>query len=192
LLVHESHYEAAVELMRAKVGALKLGDPLNPTSEMGPVNSRGHYNRVVGFIDGARRENAKLVTGGGRPKGEAFKRGYWIEPTVFADVTPDMTVAREEVFGPVVAIMKWRTTEDAIRIANATAYGLTAGIFTNDITQALTMAKRVESGVVTINGSGMHFVGVPFGGVKNSGLGGEEALEELLSYTQSKSVHIML
>jgi aldehyde dehydrogenase (NAD+)/betaine-aldehyde dehydrogenase len=88
--------------------------------------------------------------------------------------------------------MKWRTTDEAVQIANDTAYGLTAGVFTNDISLALSTAKRIESGVVTINGSTMHFVGLPFGGVKNSGLGGEEALEELLSYTQSKSIHIRL
>jgi aldehyde dehydrogenase (NAD+)/betaine-aldehyde dehydrogenase len=146
----------------------------------------------MGFIDSAKQEKATLLTGGGRPKGEMFKRGYWIEPTVFADVTPNMAVAREEIFGPVVAIMKWRTPDEAVQIANDTAYGLTAGIFTNDITLALSTAKRIESGVVTINGSTMHFVGLPFGGVKNSGLGGEEALEELLSYTQAKSIHILL
>ena len=122
----------------------------------------------------------------------ALKLGYWIEPTVFADVTPHMTIAREEVFGPVMTIAKWATVDEAISIANSTDYGLTTGIFTHDITQALTTAKRIESGVVTINGSGMHFVGLPFGGVKNSGFGGEESLDELLSYTQAKSVHIML
>jgi acyl-CoA reductase-like NAD-dependent aldehyde dehydrogenase len=192
LLVHESHYKRAVEILHQRVAALKLGDPLDPSSEMGPVNSAAHHARVMNFIDSARREGATLVTGGGRPQGEQFRRGYWIAPTVFSGVTPDMTVAREEIFGPVVTVTKWRTAEDAVAIANATAYGLTAAIFTNDITQALTMAKRIEAGVVTINGSTMHFVGLPFGGVKNSGLGGEEALEELLSYTQSKSVHLLL
>lgn len=192
LLVHESLYARAVELTRAKVAALKLGDPLDPSSEMGPVNSAGHYKRVMSFIDKGRNEGAKLVTGGGRPKSEAFKRGYWIEPTVFANVSPDMTVGREEIFGPVMAISKWKTTEEAIAMANATQYGLTAGIFTNDITVALNTAKRIESGVVAINGSVMHFVGLPFGGVKNSGLGGEEALEELLSYTQSKAIHVLM
>jgi len=192
LLVHESLYAKAVELTKAKVAALKLGDPLDPTSEMGPVNSIGHYKRVMGFIEAGKKEGAKLIHGGGRPKGELFTRGYWIEPTVFADVNPAMTVAREEIFGPVMSIAKWSTTDEVVRIANDTDYGLTTGIFTNDITQALTTAKRIHAGVVTINGSSMHFIGLPFGGVKNSGLGGEEALEELLSYTQAKSVHIML
>jgi betaine-aldehyde dehydrogenase len=192
LLVHESLYEKAVELTKAKIAALKLGDPLDPTSDMGPVNSLGHFKRVMALIEAGKREGAKLIHGGGRPKGEMFTRGYWIEPTLFADVTPNMTIAREEVFGPVMTISKWASLDEAVSIANSTEYGLTTGIFTNDITQALTTAKRIESGVVSINGSSMHFVGLPFGGMKNSGLGGEEALEELLSYTQTKSVHILL
>lgn len=192
LLVHESLYARAIELTQAKVAALKLGDPLDPASDMGPVNSIGYYKRIMALIEAGKSEGAKLILGGGRPKGEMFKRGYWIEPTVFADVTPQMTIAREEVFGPVMTIAKWATVDEAISIANSTDYGLTTGIFTHDITQALTTAKRIESGVVTINGSGMHFVGLPFGGVKNSGFGGEESLDELLSYTQAKSVHIML
>jgi acyl-CoA reductase-like NAD-dependent aldehyde dehydrogenase len=192
LLVHESLYARAVELTRAKVAALKLGDPLDPASEMGPVNSAGHYKRVVGFIAAGKAEGARLIHGGGRPQGAAFARGYWIEPTVFADVTPGMTVAREEIFGPVLCIGRWSSVDEVVRIANATDYGLTAALFTNDITQALTMAKRIHAGVVAINSSTMHFVGLPFGGVKNSGLGGEEALEELLSYTQAKTVHIPL
>ncbi|MBL8643456.1 MAG: aldehyde dehydrogenase family protein [Rhodospirillaceae bacterium] len=192
LLVHESLYDRAVELTRAKVAALKLGDPLDSTSEMGPVNSAGHYKRVMGFIEKGKSEGGKLLTGGGRPKGEMFKRGFWIEPTVFADMTPDMTVAREEIFGPVMSIGKFKTVDEAVAIANATEYGLTTSLFTNDITLALSTAKRIETGVVAINGSAMHHIGLPFGGARNSGLGGEECLEELLSYTQVKSVHVLM
>lgn len=192
LLVHESLYDRAVELTRAKVAALKLGDPLDPTSEMGPVNSIGHYKRVMGLIEKGKSEGGKLIFGGGRPQGEMFKRGFWIEPTVFADMTPDMTVAREEIFGPVMSIGKFKTVDEAVQIANATEFGLTTSLFTNDITLALTTAKRIEAGVVAINGSAMHHIGLPFGGARNSGLGGEECLEELLSYTQTKSVHILM
>ncbi len=192
LLVHESLYDRAVELTRVKVAALKLGDPLDPTSEMGPVNSIGHYKRVMGFIEKGKTEGCKLLTGGGRPKGDIFKKGFWVEPTVFADMTPDMTVAREEIFGPVMSIGKFKTVDEAVNIANATEFGLTTGIFTNDITLALSTAKRIETGVVAINGSAMHHIGLPFGGARNSGLGGEECLEELLSYTQVKSVHVLM
>jgi acyl-CoA reductase-like NAD-dependent aldehyde dehydrogenase len=192
VLVHESLYDRAVALLAAKVGALRLGDPLDPSAEMGPVNSKGHYDRVMGFVSAGTAEGARLVTGGGRPKGAVFARGYWIAPTVFADVTPAMTVGREEIFGPVMAVSRFKTADEAVDIANATEYGLTAAVFTNDITLALRTARRIQSGVVSLNGSGMHFVGAPFGGVKNSGLGGEEALEELLSYTETKTVHVML
>ena len=192
LLVHESHYRRAVDLLAAKVAALKFGDPLDPASEMGPVNSAQHLGRVMALIDAGKAEGARLVTGGGRPAGAQFARGYWIAPTVFADVTPAMTIGREEVFGPVVSVMAWSTVDEAVRIANGTSYGLTASVFTNDITQALTTARRIDAGVVAINSSNMHFVGLPFGGMKNSGVGGEECLEELLSYTQVKAVHIEL
>ncbi|MDX2222192.1 MAG: aldehyde dehydrogenase family protein [Rhodospirillaceae bacterium] len=192
LLVHKSLYARAVELLAAKVDALKLGDPLDPASEMGPVNSAAHYQRVTALIAAGRRDGARLVSGGGRPAGERFRRGYWIAPTVFADATAEMAVAREEIFGPVVVAMMWSTLDDAINLANATAYGLTAAVFTRDVTTALTLARRIQAGVVAVNSSNMHAVGLPFGGVKNSGVGGEECLEELLSYTQVKSVHIAL
>jgi acyl-CoA reductase-like NAD-dependent aldehyde dehydrogenase len=192
LLVHESLYRRAVDRATAKVAALKLGPPLDLSSEMGPVNSAAQYARVMALIDAGKKEGARLCTGGGRPAGAAFARGYWVAPTVFADATPAMRIAREEVFGPVLTVMRWSSVDEAIRIANATDYGLTAGLFTNDLAAALTTARRIEAGVVAINGSTMHYVGLPFGGFKNSGVGGEEALEELLSYTQVKAVHIQV
>lgn len=191
ILVHESLYERAVELTAAKVAAIRVGDAMDPTSQMGPLNSAGHHQRVQALVDVGKTE-ARLVTGGGRPAGDDFKRGYWIAPTVFADVTADMRIGQEEVFGPVMTLQKWSTPDEMVALANSTEYGLTASIFTRDIGAALDAARRVEAGVVNINGAKMHFVGAPFGGVKNSGLGGEEALEELLSYTQSKTVHITL
>lgn len=191
ILVHESQYERAVEILAEKVGAIRVGDACDPASQMGPLNSAAHLARVRDLVEVGKRE-ARLVTGGDRPQGEAFARGYWMEPTVLADVTPDHRIGREEVFGPVMTVHRWSTMDEAIALANGTEYGLTAAIFTRDINQALEAAKRVEAGVVNINGSRMHFVGAPFGGVKNSGLGGEEALDELLSYTHAKAVHITL
>ncbi|MBM4198002.1 MAG: aldehyde dehydrogenase family protein, partial [Gammaproteobacteria bacterium] len=109
LLLHESLHDAVVERIVAQVSAIRLGDPLDPASQMGPVNSAGHYQRVLGFVESARTDGAKLLTGGKRPGGEAFRRGYWLEPTVYANVTPSMRVAREEIFGPILSILKWRT-----------------------------------------------------------------------------------
>lgn len=192
ILAHESVYDELVERVAARTAAVRLGDPLDPTSEMGPVNSEGHYNNVLKFIEAGKREGAKLVAGGARPEGDQFKRGYWLRPTVFADATMDMEVAREEIFGPVVSMLKWSTREEAVRMANATDYGLTAAIYTNNLQDAMKTAQEVESGYVWINGVAQHYVGLPFGGMKNSGLGGEEALEELLSYTRTKTVNVLL
>jgi acyl-CoA reductase-like NAD-dependent aldehyde dehydrogenase len=192
ILAHESVYDELVERVAARTDAVVLGDPLDPASEMGPVNSEGHYNAVMKFVEAGKRDGAKLVAGGARPEGEQFKRGYWLRPTVFADATMDMEVAREEIFGPVVSMLKWSTRDEAIEMANATAYGLTAAIYTNDLQDAMKTAQEVESGYVWINGVAQHYVGLPFGGVKNSGLGGEESLEELLSYTRTKTINVLL
>ncbi|MCB2106855.1 MAG: aldehyde dehydrogenase family protein [Rhodobacteraceae bacterium] len=192
ILVHESLYDRAVEMAKAKLEAIRVGDPLDPAAQMGPVNSAAHYQRVMGHIATGRVDGAKLVTGGDRPKGEIFKRGYWVAPTLFANVTMDHRIGREEVFGPVMSFFKWNDFDAAVEIANATEYGLTASIYTRDIGRALGAAKRFQSGVVAVNHTTMHFIGLPFGGYKNSGVGGEECLDELLSYTQTKSIHIAL
>ncbi len=192
LLLHESLHDKVMERIVAQVSALKVGDPLDPASQMGPVNSAGHYQRVLGFIESAKADGAKLLTGGARPEGEAFRRGYWIRPTVYANVTPAMRIAREEIFGPVLSMLKWRTEAEAVAMANATEYGLASGVWTQDLKTAMNMARKLHSGFVWVNTTARHFVGTPFGGWKNSGLGIEECLAELLSYTHSKAVHIFV
>lgn len=190
--IHESVYERMVELIKVKVVAIKVGDPLDPAAEMGPLNSESQYRKVTSYVAAGREDGGRLITGGGRPAGDQFKRGYWVAPTVFADVTMDHRIGREEIFGPVMSLMKWSDFDQAIALSNAVEYGLTAGIYTRDIGRALGAAKRFKAGVVAINHTVMHFVGLPFGGHKNSGVGGEEGLDELLSYTQPKSFHIQL
>jgi len=190
LLLHESIHDVVVERVGARLSTLRLGSPLDPSSEMGPVNSARHRDRIMALIDSARSEGARVVTGGGRPRGESFARGYWIEPTLFADVTPVMRIAREEVFGPVVCAQRFRTEEEAVAIANGTDFGLTAAVWTRDLPLALRMVRAVQAGTVWINTAGQHFVGTPFGGWKDSGLGGEECLDELFSYSQIKAVHV--
>lgn len=190
LVLHESIHDVVVERVAARLAALKLGSPLDPTSEMGPVNSARHRDRIMALIDSARAEGARLVTGGGRPRGDSFARGYWVEPTLFADVTPAMRIAQEEVFGPVVCTQRFRSEEEAVAIANGTDFGLTAAVWTRDLPLALRMVRAVQAGTVWINTAGQHFVGTPFGGWKDSGLGGEECLEELFSYSQVKAVHV--
>jgi acyl-CoA reductase-like NAD-dependent aldehyde dehydrogenase len=192
LMLHESIYDEVVDLIAEQVRAIKQGDPLDPKSEMGPVNSEPHFKRIMDIIESAKQQGATLVTGGSRPPGEQFQRGYWVEPTVFGDVTMNMRVAREEVFGPVLAIFKWKTTDEVIAMANGLELGLTAAVWTNDLNVAMQSVRKLESGLVWINGSGRHYLGTGFNGWKNSGLGREECLDEVLSYTRTKAVHIIL
>ncbi len=192
IVIHDALYDAVAGDICARMEALKVGDPRDPDSEMGPVNNRAHYARVLEHVASARADGATLLTGGERPRGDAFERGFWIRPTLFGDVTRDMRLANDEVFGPVLALMRWSDEDELLSIANDSQYGLTAGIWTEDIGRAMKFAGKVEAGYVWINGASQHFVGMPFGGWKNSGLGGEECLEELLSYTQVKSVHVVV
>jgi acyl-CoA reductase-like NAD-dependent aldehyde dehydrogenase len=192
LLLHESLYKPVLERVVARVAALRLGDPLDDKSQMGPVNSKRHYERVCSMVQSGISDGARLMTGGKRPPGSDFARGYWLEPTVFADVDSNMRIAREEIFGPVLSVFSWKDEAEAIALANATEYGLTASIFTNDLRTALRAARAVKSGYIWINGASGHFYGTPFGGFKNSGLGREEGIDELLSYTEIKTIHIML
>jgi betaine-aldehyde dehydrogenase len=192
LLLHESLYDSVIELLLERVAAIRVGVPLDPRSEMGPLNSERHYQRVCAMIDAGKSEGAKLLAGGGRPAGEEFRRGYWLQPTVFGGVRPGMKIAQEEIFGPVLSVFRWETEDEAIALANSTDYGLTASIWTNDVKTALRVTRRVRSGYVWINGVSGHYYGTPFGGMKNSGLGREEGLEELLGYTETKTVHLML
>jgi betaine-aldehyde dehydrogenase len=192
LLLHESVYKPVLERVVDRVAALRLGDPLDDKSQMGPINSKRHYDRVCAMVQSGHAEGARLMTGGKRPSGSEFKRGYWLEPTVFADVKPNMKIAHEEIFGPVLSVFSWRDEGEALALANSTEYGLTASIFTNDIKTAFRAARAVKSGYVWINGASGHFYGTPFGGMKNSGLGREEGIDELLSYTEVKTVHVLL
>lgn len=191
ILVHESLYDRVVARLAERLSAIRVGNASDPASQMGPLNSAGHRDRVHALVEAGKSE-ARLVVGGAAPAGAEFAKGYWMAPTLFADVTPTMRIAQEEVFGPVMTVQRFTTDEEAITLANDTEYGLTAAIFTNDITRALKAAKQIRAGVVNINGARMHFVGAPFGGTKNSGLGGEEALAELLSYTEVKALHVTL
>jgi betaine-aldehyde dehydrogenase len=192
LFVHESLHDKFLADLVSKVSKLKLGDPLAEDSKMGPMNSNTQYEKVMHYIKAGKEDGARLMTGGKRPEGELFKKGYWIEPTVFAEVKRGMRIAQEEIFGPVLSVFKWKDADEVIEIANSTEYGLTAAIWTRDINTAMTTARKVQSGHIWINGVSGHFKGMPFGGFKNSGIGREEGLEELLSYTEEKAIHIML
>ena len=192
LLLHEDIYDRVLPLVVEKVKAIKLGDPQDPASGMGPVNSRTQYDKVLAFFEAAKTDGARLMTGGKPPAGKPFERGFWVEPTVYAGVEPGMRLWQEEVFGPILSVGRWTTFEDAVEKANSTEYGLTAAVWSKDINNALRMVRRIRSGHTWVNGCSAHYLGVPFGGMKNSGVGREEGIEEMLSYTELKTINIVV
>jgi betaine-aldehyde dehydrogenase len=186
VLVHESIHDELVAACARRFAALRVGFPDDPATDVGPLAFRAHYERVVGHIERAVEQGARLVIGGQRPAG--FERGYFLTPTLFDGVEPDMDLARKEVFGPVVAVLSWSDLDRAISVANATEYGLTANVVTADLGAALHAVDRLEAGLIWVNGPTPRPPGLPFGGVKHSGLGREHSLGDLLSYTEEVSV----
>lgn len=187
--VHESLYDSFVEGIAAGFRSIRVGRAYDPGTEMGPVVSAVQLERVNRYIDTG-REQARLVTGGGRP--ESLDEGFFVEPTVFADVPRQATIALEEIFGPVVAVSSWKDYDEVIEAANSVDYGLTASVWTRDLSVAHRTAEHLQVGYVWINGSAKHYWGTPFGGTKESGIGREESIEELVSYLEQKVTHVGL
>jgi acyl-CoA reductase-like NAD-dependent aldehyde dehydrogenase len=192
IVLHESIHDDVVGRILERVKKIKVGHPLDPETKMGPINSKGQYDKVLTYIEQGKREGAKLLLGGRIPQGEQFRRGFWVEPTIFGDVNMSMRIAREEIFGPVMSILRFRTEEEAVTIANDVDYGLTAAVWTNDLGRALRVSQAINAGYIWVNGVGQHFRGVPYGGMKNSGTGREEGLSEILSYTEEKVINLMV
>jgi betaine-aldehyde dehydrogenase len=190
-MIHNDIYDAVLALIPAACAAFRPGDPTDPATTMGAIVSQPQYERVLSHIAAARSEGARLISGG-RTGEELGLAGYFVEPTVFADVTESMRIEKEEIFGPVLAVSSWHDEDAMLDRVNAVEYGLTCSIWTNDLTVAHRTANRVAAGYVWINETSKHFLGAPFGGYKMSGLGREECLAELLSYTQEKNIHVNL
>jgi betaine-aldehyde dehydrogenase len=166
--------------------------PTERDTEMSCLTSQAQFDKTMSYIKLGLEGGARLAYGGKRPADPQLARGFFVEPTVFADVTDDMRIAREEIFGPVVSILRWSDEEDLLARVNALDVGLTASIWTHDLDRAHRLASKVEAGYIWVNGASTHHVGVPFGGVKQSGIGREESIEELLACTQIKNVNVRL
>ncbi len=184
------HDEFIARFTARAASRFKLGDPLDPVTSMGPLVSRDQQKRVLSYIDIGKQEGARLVLGGGTPKG--FERGCYVEPTLFAGVGNTMRIAKEEIFGPVAAVMPFRTIDEAVAIANDSIYGLAASIWTSDITTAHKVARDIDAGVIWINCYDLGDMTQPWGGFKQSGTGRDKCLETLLTVTQTKSVWVHL
>jgi betaine-aldehyde dehydrogenase len=189
VFVHASLHKQLVAELVALAEALPIGMPWLKQNEVGPIVSQRQFDRVLGFIESAKAEGAKLLTGGGKPFDPSLAAGLFVAPTVFDAVTPAMRIAREEIFGPVMSVTAWDDYEDMLEKVNGVEYGLTAAIVTNDLAKAMETAERVEAGYVWINSSG-RYIGAPYGGWKQSGIGEEECFDELLSYTQIKNINM--
>jgi aldehyde dehydrogenase (NAD+) len=190
LLVESSIHDAFVDQIVDRARRIQLGDPMLAETEMGPMAFPGQRDKVLEYIEIGRREGAQVVTGGAAPPGSAA--GLFIEPTVFVDVENTMRIAREEIFGPVLSVIRFKDEADAIRIANDNEHGLAAGLWTRDLQRAHRMARALRVGTVWINAYRIVNYDVPFGGVKMSGYGRENGMEGLREYLQTKSVWVEL
>lgn len=189
VFVQKGIKERFLARLKARTETIRLGDPRDPDTQMGPVVSAAQMDKILGYIEAGKREGARLVTGGQRA---APNTGYYITPTVFADVTDDMTIAREEIFGPVMAVLDFENEQEVITRANATEFGLSAGVFTGDLARGHRVVADLQAGSCWINAYNLTPVESPFGGSKQSGVGRENSKAAIEHYTQVKSVYVNL
>lgn len=188
LMLHEKIYKKFLDLYLKRVKKINMGDPLKQNTEMGAVISKEHFDSVLQYIEKGKSEGAKVKAGGSRPG--KFKKGYYISPTVLENVDPNATVACEEIFGPVVAVITFSSEDEAVKIANNTQYGLAGGVWTQDINRALRVAKSVKAGYMWVNTYGGIIPQTPYGGFKQSGIGKELGKEGLENYLETKCINI--
>jgi betaine-aldehyde dehydrogenase len=192
LFVHESIHDQVLEGMLKAIRHYQPGIPTDMATTMGCIVSQQQHEKIMSYIALGQQEGATLAYGGQRPSDPALAKGWFVQPTVFTNVTQKMRLANEEVFGPVLSVIKWRDEAEMIDQVNAVEYGLTASIWTQNLATAHRTAARVQAGFVWVNHVGSHFIGASFGGYKQSGIGREEGFDELLTYTQHKNVHVVL
>jgi 4-guanidinobutyraldehyde dehydrogenase/NAD-dependent aldehyde dehydrogenase len=190
LVVHESVRDAMLEKIVEIGKGMAPGDPLDPKTRLGAIVDQVQLDTVMGYIDSGKKEGAEVRLGGGRARQDSG--GYFVEPTVFANVNPGMKIAREEIFGPVLSTITFKDVEDAVKIANNVSYGLTAAVWSRDITTAHRVAKRLRAGTVYVNCYDADDITVPFGGFKQSGNGRDKSLHAMDKYTELKTTWVDL
>lgn len=188
LLVHDSVHEEFTARLAAAVRSLRVGAGRDPATHVGPMVTDAHRQRVLAWVERAVAEGATVAATAPLPADPGLAGGYWVAPTLFTDVTPAMSVAREEIFGPVTAVLRFAGEAEAVELANDTPYGLLAAVYTADPGRAQRVARAIDAGVVLINNYNRAFLGTPFGGFKDSGYGREHAIESLLEFTRTKSI----
>lgn len=192
LFIHDSIYDKVLDGVLAGISRHKPGIPTRTDTTMGALISRAQHEKVLRYIEIAKEDGATLAHGGGVPSDPELAGGYYVEPTVFVDVTPEMRIAREEVFGPILSVLRWSDEEELFAAVNDVDYGLTGSVWTTSLANAHNASARIESGYIWVNGAGPHYLSVPFGGYKMSGIGREEHIEELFHFTETKNIHITL
>jgi betaine-aldehyde dehydrogenase len=192
VFVHASIKAAFLERLVRRVSAMRIGDPMDPATQVGPLVSEQHMHKVLGYIARGRAEGARVLTGGYRVSSGALGKGYFVAPTVFDDCRDDMTIVREEIFGPVMSVLAFSDEREVIGRANATEFGLAAGVFTNDLTRGHRVIAQLQAGTCWINHYNVTPIELPFGGVKMSGLGRENGRAALEHYSQLKSVYVAM
>jgi aldehyde dehydrogenase (NAD+) len=186
MLLPRSRYEEGVELLRTSFENVAYGDPNDAANLQGPLINKRQMERVLGYIEKGRAEGARLVVGGKRS--DRFEKGYYVEPTLFVDVKPDMTIAREEIFGPVLVVLPFEDDDDAVRIANDSTYGLSGSVSSASEERAMRVARRMRTGTVSVNGGAWFGPDSPFGGYRQSGVGREHGVEGFEEYLETKTI----
>jgi aldehyde dehydrogenase (NAD+) len=186
MLLPASRYDEGVEMLEAAFKAFPYGDPTDPGNIMGPLINARQRDRVLGYIEQGKSEGARLVVGGGRPA--QFDKGYFVEPTLFVDVDPDSTIAQEEIFGPVLSVLKFDGDADAVRIANNSAYGLSGAVTSASLDRAMAVARQIRTGTISVNGGMWFGPDSPFGGYRQSGNGREHGVEGFGEYLETKTI----
>jgi len=190
MLVPRKLYDRAIEIATPGFANFPYGDPTDPSNLMGPVISAKQRDRVLGYIEKGKQEGARVVVGGGRPA--QFEKGWFVEPTLFADVDNSMTIAREEIFGPVLIVIPFEDDDDAVRIANDNQYGLGGYVTSGSVERAMAVGRRLRAGTISINGGISYGADAPFGGYKASGVGRQNGIEGFEQYTETKTIAVGL